>query len=81
MERQGVILRMAITKETPNEAELMRIFPLSSSLPLCNSIVVLDERPTVKGNSFSLPSRLLIDGCERRRVTSHRSMTGFSYHN
>lgn len=41
------------------------MFPLSSSLPLCNSVVVLDERPSVKGDGLGLSGRLLVDGCER----------------
>lgn len=45
----------------------MRMFPLSSSLPLCNRVVVLDERPPVKGNGLGLSGRLLVDGCERER--------------
>ncbi len=60
------------------EAEWMRLFPLSSSLPLCNSVVVLDERPPVKGDGLGLSSRLFIDGCDggRRgeRMRSHQSI-------
>lgn len=39
---------------------------LSSSLPPCDSVVVLDERASVKGDGLGLSGRLLIDGCERR---------------
>lgn len=42
----------------------MRMIPLSSSLPLCNSVVVLDERPPIKRDGFCLSGRLLVDGCE-----------------
>lgn len=45
----------------------MRTFPLSSSLPLCNGIVVLDERLPVKGDGLCLSGRFLIDGCEQGR--------------
>lgn len=37
---------------------------MSSSLPLCNSVVVLDERLPIKGDGLRLPGRLLVDGCE-----------------
>lgn len=40
------------------------MFSLSSFLPLCNSIVVLDERPPVKGDGLGLSGRLLVDGCK-----------------
>ena len=52
---------------------------LSSSLPLCNSIVVLDECPPIKGDGLSLPGRLLVDGCEgeggRRKDCSQDEIT------
>lgn len=39
------------------------MIPLSSPLPLCNGVVVLDERPPVKGDGLGLSGRLLVDGC------------------
>lgn len=44
----------------------MGMFPLSSSLPLCNGVVVLDERPPIKGDGLGISGRLLVDGCDRR---------------
>ena len=67
--------------EMLDEASEMRMFPLPSSLPLCDSVVVLDERPPAKGNGLGLSCRLLIDGCkgrgggERERMRSHQSIT------
>lgn len=60
----------------------MRIIPLSSFLPLCNGVVVLDERLPVKGDGLGLSSRLLVDGCEGggvgggivQRMSSHQSI-------
>lgn len=46
-------------------AERMRTLSLSSPLPLCNGVVVLDERPPVKGNGLGLSGRLLVNGCGR----------------
>lgn len=60
---------------------MMSTFPLSSSLPPCNSIVVLDECSPVKGDGLGFPGRLLVDGCGGRgvegvvhRPISHQSM-------
>lgn len=58
----------------------MRTFPLSSSLPLCNSIVVLDECSPVKGDGLSLSSRLLVDGCEGRGGVGERGLFIGWYH-
>lgn len=46
-------------------AEQMRTLSLSSPLPLCNGVVVLDERPPVKGDGLGLSGRLLVNGCGR----------------
>lgn len=66
-------------------AEQMRTLSLSSPLPLCNGVVVLDERPPVKGDGLGLSGRLLVNGCGRggererergviQRMRSRRSM-------
>lgn len=41
----------------------MRTLSLSSPLPLCDGVVVLDERPPVKGDGLGLSGRLLVNGC------------------
>lgn len=51
--------------EVVGGAEQMRTLSLSSPLPLCNGVVVLDERPPVKGNGLGLSGRLLVNGCGR----------------
>lgn len=58
------------------------MIPLSSPLPLCNGVVVLDERPPVKGDGLGLSGRLLVDGCGGggagrgggERMRSHQSI-------
>lgn len=40
---------------------------MSSPLPLCDGVVVLDERPPVKGDGLGLSGRLLVNGCGGRR--------------
>lgn len=62
---EGVIRLIAITAQTPDKAEEMRMLPLSFSLPLCNCVVVLDECPPIKSDRLRLPGRLLVDGCEK----------------
>lgn len=55
---------------------------MSYSLPLCNGVVVLDERPPIKGDGLGIPGRLLVDGCEGeggrgrviQRMRSHQSI-------
>lgn len=44
----------------------MRTLSLSSPLPLCDGVVVLDERPPVKGDGLGLSGRLLVNGCGGR---------------
>lgn len=54
--------------EMLDEAGYMRMLSLSSSLPLCDGVMVLDERPPVKGDGLGLSGRLLVDGCEGGRA-------------
>lgn len=82
---RGVIQLIAITAHMPDQAEETRTLPLSSPLPLCNCVVVLNECPPIKGDRLSLPGRLLVDSCERIggggsfRIRSHRSIRGLCY--
>lgn len=55
----------------------MRTLSLSSPLPLCDGVVVLDERPPVKSDGLGLSCRLLVNGCggrTERRVIQRMSL-------
>lgn len=50
----------------------MRTLSLSSPLPLCDSVVVLDERPPVKRDGLGLSCGLLVNGCGGRWGRGYR---------
>lgn len=71
---RGVVQLIASTAHTQDQAEEMRMLPLSFPLPLCNCVVVLNECPPIKGDRLSLPGRLLVDSCERMGEGGHSEL-------